>query len=560
VNDRRLVIALLLIAAIAFVPTLLMKKPLPRPKPVTADSLAHLPPATGPGIVTRATATDSGANAGIAAAPAVAAEDTVIIRSPLYRYAISTLGGRIVSSRVLHYVSLADGTKGEILEMVAPDDAMLASTLVNGPDTVHVDQVHFTASTDSVSTMTAPATVTLHGTSGSYGITLRYTFVPDDYRIAVAAEITGMAPTGGTLLVGLGNGLRNTESDPRDNAIQGGIVTKLDKTSLTRFTQLKPREVRTMSGPFEWAAVKSKYFVAALFAYDSTSNGVTGRIGGVQAFAADTVKNPLRAHVAVSLAVPASGVVAWSMYLGPMEYDRLAHMGRDFDDVNPYGWSWLRWAIRPFAVWIRALFVWMHHALGLGYGWVIILFGVMVRVVMWPLSRISMRSMSRMQAIQPLTEALKERYKDDPAQVQRETMKLYKEHNVNPLGGCWPMLLPYPLLVAVFFVLANTIEVRGVHFLWMPDLARADPLYLIPIIMAASMFAMTKISQIGLPPNPQTKMMTWVMPGMMLFFFARFASGVNLYYTIQNLASIPQQWLVVKERMAKQGKPVVGKI
>src|ERR1700709_143363 len=128
------------------------------------------------------------------------------------------------------------------------------------------------------------------------------------------------------------------------------------------------------------------------------------------------------------------------------------------------------------------------------------------------------------------------------------------------------MLLPYPLLVAVFFVLAYTIEVRGQTFLWLPDLARADPFYIIPILMGVSRLAVSKIGQMALPPNPQTKMMTWLMPGMMLIFFAKFASGLNLYYTIQNLASIPQQWLVVKERMKTMPaaskavvKPVVKK-
>jgi YidC/Oxa1 family membrane protein insertase len=202
----------------------------------------------------------------------------------------------------------------------------------------------------------------------------------------------------------------------------------------------------------------------------------------------------------------------------------------------------------------------MHTALGLGYGLVIVVFGLAVRILLWPLSRIAMRSMARMQAVQPQITALQARYKDNPQQLQQETFKLYKEHKVNPFGGCWPMLIPYPVLVAVFFVLAYTIEVRGVHFLWMPDLARADPLYLIPVLMAVSMFAVSKIGQMGLPPNPQSKMMTWLMPGMMLIFFARFGAGLNLYYAVQNLASIPQQWLVMKERQQMQGKlaaPVV---
>ncbi len=159
-----------------------------------------------------------------------------------------------------------------------------------------------------------------------------------------------------------------------------------------------------------------------------------------------------------------------------------------------------------------------------------------------------MRSMVAMQAIQPQLTALQTRYKEDPQRQQAEMFKLYKENKVNPFGGCWPMLLPYPLLLAVFFVLANTIELRGVPFLWMTDLSRFDPLYIIPVIMAVSMFAVSKIGQMGMPPNPQAKMMMYMMPVMMLVLFSRFAAGLNLYYTIQNIVSLPQQWLIMKER------------
>ncbi len=122
------------------------------------------------------------------------------------------------------------------------------------------------------------------------------------------------------------------------------------------------------------------------------------------------------------------------------------------------------------------------------------------------------------------------------------------------------MLLPYPFLVAVFFVLQNTIEIRGVGFLWMPDLSRPDPLFIIPVVMAVSMFGISKIGQLGMPPNPQAKMMMYVMPVMLGVLFLNFASGLNLYYAVQNLASIPQQWLIMKERqklMAMKGKPQV---
>ena len=149
---------------------------------------------------------------------------------------------------------------------------------------------------------------------------------------------------------------------------------------------------------------------------------------------------------------------------------------------------------------------------------------------------------------------LQDRYKDDKATLQKEMMKLYKEHGANPLGGCLPILLQMPILFTLFFVFLNTIEFRGVPFLWLPDLSLADPLYIIPILMGASMFALTKIGQIGVPPNPQAKMMLYVMPIMFTVLFLRFSSGLNLYYATSNLASLPQQWLVAKERLRRAAK------
>jgi YidC/Oxa1 family membrane protein insertase len=550
VNDRRLLAALALIMVIAFVPTFLLKRPAPN-APVAAAPTDTLTPPTAAAPAVAPPAIVSHPDSVVAT---LAPEDTVVVRSKLYRYAVSTRGGRIVSSRFLRYRSLAEADHGDTLELLPRGEGLLGGTLISGRDTLRFDQIAFTASADSLNAMSAPATLALHGQSGAYGVDLKYVFSATDYQVSVTGRVTGLGPAGGTLLVALGNGFRATEASPQDNFIQSGIVTKLEKTSVTLFSKLKPRLVTTLSGPFEWVAVKSKYFVAGMFAYDSSaSQGVKGKIGGVLAFAGDTATRVTRAQVAASLAVPADGAFQLSLYLGPMEYDRLSHMGRDFDDVNPYGWAWLRPIIRPIAVVIRSIFVWMHTALGLGYGLVIVIFGLLVRILLWPLSRIAMRSMARMQAVQPQLTALQAKYKDNPQQLQQETFKLYKEYKVNPFGGCWPMLLPYPVLVAVFFVLAYTIEVRGVTFLWMPDLARADPLYVIPILMAGSMYAVSKIGQMGLPPNPQTKMMTWMMPVLMLVFFARFASGLNLYYAVQNLASIPQQWLVVKERMKMQG-------
>lgn len=556
-NDRRPLVAIALILVIAFIPSFFMDPPVPPPG-AAADSVvvaegqdALAPGEALPATMTPAVGADSG---GVIPPPVALADDTIFVRSGLYEYGIGTRGGRIVSARFLNYVSMREGDARDTLQLLPTGTPMLDARLVVGGDTVHFDATTFSASAEALTVTNGPETLRLVGMVRGVGIELDYTFAPDDYRIRLEGRLTGAGSLGGTLLLGMANGFRDTEANLAENHREAGIVTKLEGTELTRFSSFDPLETKVLSGPFEWVAVKSKYFVAGLFSYDSTrTGGPIGNIAGVVAAVGDTLpKDPVRARVQAALAVPASGAFGATLYLGPMEYDRLTAMGREFDDVNPYGWPGFRTVIRPFAVAIRSMFVWMHQSLGLHYGLAIVLFGILIRVVLWPLNQKAMRSMTAMQAIQPEMQALQTRYKEDPARLQQEMFKLYKEHKVNPLGGCWPMLIPYPFLVAVFFVLQNTIELRGVAFLWMPDLSRADPLYIIPLFMAASMFALSKIGQMGMPPNPQAKMLMYVMPVMLGVLFANFASGLNLYYAVQNVASLPQQWLIMRERKKLQ--------
>jgi YidC/Oxa1 family membrane protein insertase len=252
-------------------------------------------------------------------------------------------------------------------------------------------------------------------------------------------------------------------------------------------------------------------------------------------------------HAVASLPAP-GGLFSHGVYLGPQEYRRLQALGHDFADINPYGW-FMRPIIHPVSIVIVKVLLWMHETLNLAYGWVLVLFGLAVRVVLWPLNQKAMRSSMAMQAVQPQLKEIQDRYKKEPQKLQQEMFKLYKEHGVNPLGGCWPMLLPMPVLLALFFVFQNTIELRDQAFLWLPDLAQPDPYYIIPLIMGLSMFGLTKMGQRGIPPNPQMKMMMYVMPVMMTVLFLNFASGLNLYYAVSNIASIPQQWLISEERM-----------
>jgi len=544
--DRRFLLAMALIMVILFGPGLLFKRPVPEPAVVT-DTLEIPSPdggiddagvAADPQVVTALSAVSQDS---FPAAP----EDTVVVTSDLYQYRFSTRGGRLISAVLANYTYTIDSLEGQNVELLLPGSDLLALRLIVGRDTVRLDDWVFVPTAERV-TVDQPAQLGLSATQGGVTVTLDYRFEPGTYQVAVTGSVTGLGPNGGLLLVGMGPGLANTEENRSENMREMGFVTRNGGSDLTRFSSLDPGETVVQPGPFEWVAVKSKYFVTAVLAVDSGATLLSGVTASVPVTAP---KKPETADLWTSQAVKADGAFRYRLYAGPMEYPRLHGVGHGFDDVNPYGWPGLRSIIRPVAVAARWVLVWMHETLNLHYGWVLILFGILIRVVLWPLNQKAMRSSIRMQAVQPLMKELQTKYKDQPEKLQKETFKLYKEHNVNPLGGCWPMLLPFPVLIALFFVFQNTIELRGVSFLWLPDLAQADPLYIIPILMGLSMFAVSKVGQMGMEPNPQMKTMLYVMPVMMTVLFARFASGLNLYYTVQNLVSVPQQWMLAKERV-----------
>jgi YidC/Oxa1 family membrane protein insertase len=567
--DRRTIWAILLMMAIAVAPAIFMKKPVtPAPRGAAGERGSGAVTPVDSSAATRAAsgqATDSSRVVSRDRAPAQPTaplprgpaappgEDTVRVSSPLYTYGISTRGARLIEATLPRYRSMAPGDRGSTAQILSENSKLLGLTLVLGRDTIPLENWAFTASAQRLA-VAGPTPLQMRAARSGVDLELTYTFHPDDYRIDVAGTVTGVGPNGGLLLVGMGPTLSDTEADSNENHRALALVTKHDETERLDFGGLKPGEPKTVSGPLEWAAVKSKYFVTGVLALDSTGGGISGVTASALPGAE---KSPTRADVRLSLPLRPSGKFSYTVYAGPMEYDRLGRIGHGFDDVNPYGWPGFRTVIRPLAAGVRWLLVWMHEHLHLAYGLVLICFGILVRVLLWPLNQKAMRANMQLQAVQPLMKEIQEKHKNDPQKVQQEMFKLYKEHGVNPLGGCWPMLLPMPVLFALFFVFQNTIELRGASFLWLPDLSRPDPLYIIPIVMGLSMYGLTKVGQLGMEPNPQMKMLLYVMPVMMTFLFLNFASGLNLYYAVSNIASIPQQWMLARERQKRTAKAIV---
>ena len=556
--ERRVILAVLLMLIVAVLPSILF------PPKKTADRRTGGRPDSTAGTAAAApesAATPAQPSAGAPVRPpASTPAETVWVTSPLYRLGFTTRGGALVRAELLNYRSFAKADSGRPVQLVRAGVPLLAYRRTGGGgDTTLMSDWSLTPSATRVQVGSEGATLTFTGARDGARFALEYRFLPAEYRFVVRGRMEGFGPAGATLLLGLGDGLRSVEADSMDDFRHYAVVTKATKTQRTDFGSVKPAERKILDGPFEWAGIKSKYFFTAALAVEENQPrfGATIVEGGLRTVSASSLFGrsavATRAAVALTLPVPPAGAFDYQVYVGPLEYRRLSQLGHDLDDANPYG-GFLQPIIQPVSVLVVNILIWMHDQLSLAYGWVLIIFGVLVRLLLWPLNQRAMESSIRMQAVAPLLKQIQDRYKNEPERLQREMMKLYKEHNVNPFGGCLPMLLPMPVLFALFFVFANTIEFRGVAFLWLPDLSRPDPYYIIPIVMGLSMFVLSKVGQIGMPPNPQTKMMLYFMPAFLTLLFLNFASGLNLYYAVSNIFSIPQQYLIARRRLRDQGK------
>jgi YidC/Oxa1 family membrane protein insertase len=499
------------------------------PPPALADSsvLAQPPPVLG-----------EAQPAGLA--------DTVLITGPLYRYGISTHGGALVVADLVQYESLT--REGDPVGLVPEGSGgLIRYRLRMGERTIDLSSLAFRAEPGADITLAEGGTPDslrlVHSDSArGFGVELTYRFTPDDYLFDVSARVTGAGSTTPQLLIDLGPTLPFHEWNEAEEVRTLAYVVNNPQRGIESVSLDRVQQERIENGPLVWVAIKNKYFLAA--AIQSVSNPMP--FGGL---IAQPTAGEHRADLTATLLPNTEGDFVFRLYMGPQQADRLAAVGNQLQDVNPYGWRFLRPVIRPLAHAITWLLLEMHRVLGLGYGWVLILFGVLVRVLLWPLNARAMRSQMKSMELQPRLKELQTKYKAEPERLQKEMLRLYKEEGFNPMGGCLPLLIPFPVLITLFFVFQATIEFRGEPWLWLPDLSRPDPLYIIPVLMGVSMFALQWLSmRSARDVNPQMKFMMWFMPIFMVVIFLKFASGLNLYYTAMNIASIPQQLLISRER------------
>ena len=361
--------------------------------------------------------------------------------------------------------------------------------------------------------------------TGPAGILLekKLTFYNNDYKVDITVTTRGL--DGYTLSLGTDFGLADKVS--KDASGHVGLVALVDgKTTTDKLESIKG-EVQ-YAGTIEWFSQADKYFTATVL---SGSNGI---ITGKRTAEPKEVGDLLTTYLTVKDKPEGR---AFTLYAGPKNYTLLAAHGHGLEQMVDYGWFGI--LAKPMFWLLRQFYTITHN-----YGIAIILLTIVVRVLLFYPSLKSATAMEEMKKIQPQLMTIREKYKKDPARVNQEMMKLYKEHKVNPLGGCLPMLLQLPFFVALYNVLSVSIELRQSPFIsfWIKDLSVYDPYYILPVLMGVSMIFTMKMTSTTADPQ-QAKIMMF-MNIAFIFLFAWLPAGLLLYITLSNVLSIVQQLYV----------------
>jgi YidC/Oxa1 family membrane protein insertase len=563
--EQRAFIAVVLMAAILiiyqtfFVPTYEPPPPAPdaqqqAPKPQQAPAPAATPQ---PGAPVTAPALPS-------PAPAEAKLPQRITRvtTPFYDTAISSEGGKF-QEFVLRY-------RGE-KPMVIVGDLGPAGLMIARSGSATGQVVSMQPSADAVKVGSDQPTQELVLTGNHDGLKVQetLTFRADSYAVAAKVRVENTLRTAQSVTVVLPWATRQDWRDDRAKekfqgqhpteivwAISGGVV---------RVENLC--EVHQLSVDGKWIGLGSIWYMAALVPH---GEGFKLAAQGEDKACESKGNEPAgRATIAVQATPTIAPGQAWegqvTIFVGPKEYDRLQALGLEgainfggFPVPRQWGGLPMEWLGVP----ILLLMNWVYRHVG-NYGAAIILLTVVSKVLFYPLTVKSLRSMKAMQALQPQINALRNKHKSDPQRLQKETMGLYRQHKVNPMGGCLPMLAQVPIFYALYLALSVSVELQNATFfcfgrlfgvdLWICDLASQDPTYVLPILMGVTMFVQQKMTPTAADPR-QAKMML-VMPFIFTFMFLNLPSGLVLYWTVSNVLQIFQQWFMdrPKARASREG-------
>jgi YidC/Oxa1 family membrane protein insertase len=454
-----------------------------------------------------------------------------VIEGDLYRVVLSSRGGTIKEWTLKKYKAKnADGVETPIQLIQKSGKVAPLSVTISGDD-LFANQTY---SLDETKIQLSPSnpteTVIMKAVdAGGRTITKEITFHNDQYQADIRIR-SELLKEGYSLSLGSNFGITNWEQSfggaiGAVSMVDGKIVS--DDPEMTTLTH---------DAGVTWFGLMDKYYMSALMPV--SDGGVAVAVRGIS-------------EKEVAASVKVSGTSAreqkFILYAGPKEYDRLASYHKYLEEAIDFGW-FIFGSLLPVRLVAKPLFYVLRftYSVTQNYGIAIILLTIFVKLLFHPITKKSLVSMKAMASLQPKVTAIREKWSDNKEKMNKELMNLYKETGVNPFGGCLPMLLQMPVFVALFNVLYVTIDLKGAPFmLWISDLSDKDPYYVLPIIMGATMVIQQMTQPNAMDPT-QAKIMMF-MPVIYTFFFLSFPSGLVLYWLINNLLSIAQQYWINKQ-------------
>lgn len=503
--------------------------------------------ASAPAGVPAAAGTASGANAvaaGVPAAPASApmASQTVEISTDVVKATLDTQGGSLVRVELLKHKDEADPSGHVVVLNRSAGHSYVAQTglvgVAGAPN--HMNLMTLQPGARSLADGAQELVVRFESPEmGGVKLIKTYSFKRGDYAISVKHEVQNVsaAPVSPQLYVQL---TRDGSAGPGESSFYSTFTGPAQYTEKNKFHKIDFKDIEKGKAEYEksandgWVAMVQHYFTSAWLRTAQSP----------REFRVNKVDNNLYAIGMVfpmGQAAPGASVSAEDqLYVGPQEEKKLAQLAPGLELVKDYGW---------FTILSKPLF-WLldqlHGKVFGNWGWSIIALVVLLKIGFYWLNASAYRSMAKMKAVNPRIMELRERLKDKPQQMQQEMMKIYREEKVNPIGSCLPIFLQMPFFIALYWVLLSSVEMRHAPWVgWIVDLSAKDPYFILPVLMTA-----TSLFQVWLnpaPPDPVQAKMMWIMPLAFSVMFFFFPAGLVLYWLVNNILSIAQQWMINKQ-------------
>lgn len=550
-DNQRLILLLVFSFSLVMLWEAWQKQELPRTAPLavatqgaaSTPSAAAIPvPTTEPGATNPAAAPLPAA----VTAPAAATPAMLVVNTDLFVARISAQGGDLVHLELTQQRATEDKTRNFVLFDNGTQHFYEAQSGLTGEGQVNHKSIYqLPASEYRLKDGQDTLEVRLAAPVSANGLRVEkiYTFHRGSYEIGISHQIVnqGALPVSLHAYFQIARDSKPPEGNPHMVSTFTGpaVYTEQEKYQKISFEDIaKGKDKHATKADNGWIAMVQHYFVAALLPPDKVEREFFTRKIGDDLYSAGVIL-PVG-----TIAPGATGKIGVQLYAGPQEQDKLAKIAPGLNLVVDYGW--LTVVAAPL-FWVLEL---LHKLVG-NWGWSIILLTVLLKLIFFPLSAASFKSMAKMKLVTPKMTKLKETYGDDKTRLQQEMMELYKREKINPFGSCLPMLVQIPVFISLYWVLLGTAEMRYAPWLgWIQDLSAKDPYYILPLLMGATMLMQTRLNPT--PPDPiQAKVMTFmpiVFTGMFLFSPA----GLVLYWTVNNLLSIAQQWQI--NRMIEGGK------